>query len=196
MSELQHEPTCAYYGLEFKTGSANKICSCPGRAVTTDQEENPLSTPCIHCGVSQLLHGSNGACLKAGYYGNHYTAPEPVIDVTRAERIAAEVGLPRDEPVVQTAIRQEKAEQARVKVPRVNFTQLDSQREYSTAHYALGRLHEAGYRDGYRAGHRAGKTALVEKMEALAAEAEAGTDMGDVYWSQQIRAVLAEMSDG
>jgi hypothetical protein len=35
---LQHEPTCAYYGLAFKTGSANRICSCPGRVVEEEGE--------------------------------------------------------------------------------------------------------------------------------------------------------------
>ena len=36
-TERQHEPTCAYHGLPFKTGSGNRICSCPGRVIPPDE---------------------------------------------------------------------------------------------------------------------------------------------------------------
>src|SRR5690606_656560 len=47
-----------------------------------------VTLPCVHCKAPEAGHGDQGACLRAGFYGNRY-APEPVT-LSEAEREALE----------------------------------------------------------------------------------------------------------
>ena len=72
MNNRTHEPTCAYYGLPFRTGSANRICTCPGKAVTNVEDDaacphyqGDLDTECVLPRGHAGLHKNRGELLTA-----------------------------------------------------------------------------------------------------------------------------------
>jgi hypothetical protein len=92
MTVRRHEPSCAYYGMEFKPGSANKICSCPGTEVsdmTVDEESTSIwmiTREFEYEGGGGRSHFEPMADVDLGYFRTREAAEAKLAELQQGER--------------------------------------------------------------------------------------------------------------